>query len=655
MWVAWALAALVVGILLQHTTGIFGRGGQILSGGTFWQALRQGPPVSSSHPPVSAPPGMPHPSVSVFHSGEAASPRLFPSWEIMGEWGLGLGLLIWGLWGTLLWAYNTSPAHRTWSRWGDWMLWRWPIVTAGLLFRRPDWVTEAWRRHRALQDDRGPTLAPTIPPTWMRAAQALDQGFAQSLPDVAWMTTEDGQRTRRMHIVATPSGIGPQWPHGFHAPTMEHWREWAAQWGPTVLVHAGVGDAWQLDAWGFFHPLPTSGESVQPIPGPISTTGNLPPSPPSASAVPLSPATQWGRHSLKWGDLMALAPESAPPLAEPLEPARIEDVISVLNRLGLPGAKPIGGFRGLTVDIIEIRPEPAWANRLLTPTMAMTLAGQLGHGDVPLNIHYVRGKPGVVAIERPRPDRRFVDLMTVLAQTPTDTRRQLQGMAIPICLGVTPDGQVVWSDMTTWPHCLIGGTTNSGKTTVISSLLTSLTITMPPSDLRITIVDPKHGSQFPWVHHMPHIDAVLLEPDDVVALVAQWADEQEERYKQFAELGVPDLITARQRGMVSLPYRLLVIDEYKDLKDRLDKDAIKEFERNIGRLGQKARGAGFYLWIATQHPLANIISSPLKSKSPYSYRLADIIGLGFSSDFRSIRSGNLIREGRCVISSGECQ
>lgn len=568
-------------------------------GQAAWRALWGGHTASASGSPPSS--VTPHasrvPSSPVF-----ALPHV--AWGTLGIVILLMALIVWILWGTVIWLYNTPASVRRGAVWQDWMLWRWPIITAAQITGHPAWIAEAWTRHKRLW-----AVVPVSDPATdilQQAARILDTGFATSHPEAVYMPGADGLQVRRVTIVADGQGIHPQWAAGLHAQTMTEWNKWAAQWAEIALHHAGIIGTWSVDAEGVIRHQASRAASPPPPP---------PEKPESSSHSPdlngLDPATKWGTQSLPWSVLAPAAPHPLPALTYPLPESRVVEVVRALETLGVPDTQPEGGLRGLSVDLVQIRPVPTLGKRVLMERGA--LAGQLGHGDVPLRIYYVQGQPGVMTVERPREDRQFVDLATAIARTSADDRRRLAHMAIPICLGVTPTGRVIWSDITTWPHCLIGGTTGSGKTTVLSSLLTCLTITMPPADLRITIVDPKYGSQFPWVHHMPHIDNILAEPNDVVPLLAQWADEQEERYKQFAEWGVPDLITARQRGLGSLPYRLLLIDEYKDIKDRLDKDALKDFDRDFGRLGQKARGAGFYLWVATQHPLANTLSSTLKA------------------------------------------
>ncbi|WP_430626558.1 FtsK/SpoIIIE domain-containing protein [Sulfobacillus thermotolerans] len=451
------------------------------------------------------------------------------------------------------------------------------------------------------------------------AAHVLDAGFATSKPDVAWTTLPDGTTARRMTVVAADGLIHPHWAMGFHAGTMQEWVQWATQWAETALHHAGITGTWTVSAEGIVRRGRESassprGEDAPPVEPPKSTVEGLP------------DATQWGQDGLRWGQLRAAAADPLPVLSGPIPPERVQDVVRVLGHLGFPDTVAIGGQRGLTVDVAKIRPPAALAKRILGESA--TLAGQLGHGELPLRMAYVEGAPGVIAVERPRPDRQFVDLVTALARTDKQTRQSLKNMALPVCCLVKSDGTPFWSDAATWPHLLAGGTTGGGKTVSLVGWLASLMITVPPTRLRISLVDPKAGASFPWAKHAPHVDALVKTPQEVCQLVAQWADEADARFEEFAHGGVEDLAAAMAAGWTQYPYRLLVVDEYKDLKDQLEKDDLKELERNIGRLGQKARGAGLLLWIATQHPLAETIDSTLKANLPtrLALKVANTVG-----------------------------
>lgn len=532
------------------------------------------------------------------------------AWGTIG-WGVGWGLGgLWVLIGTLAWLYHTPASVRNGQTWRDWMFWRWPMIVLGTLTHQPSWVTEAFHRyHRTWTTAENP---PGIDATWSTVAHVLDAGLARSLGDAIWMTGPDGGPVRRIQIVADGDGVHPAWPHGFDAEMMQAWMQWATQWAEIALHHAGVPGSWTVSDEGVVR----RGRDPQHGPSPQVISGDLPSPVSRTMRDGLSDTTRWGAQGLTWQDLRSVAPNPLPLLTTPLPTDRVQEVVQVLAHLGFPDVEAIGGQRGLTVDVVKIRPPAALAKRILAESA--TLAGQLGHGDLPLRMTYVDGEPGVIAVERPRPDRQFVDLVTAFARTDPKDRQKIQRMALPVCCLVQANGIPFWSDAATWPHLLAGGTTGGGKTMTLAGWLASLMMTVPPSQLRITLVDLKAGSSFPWAKQMPHVDALLTTPTEVCTLVAQWVDEADTRFAAFAEGGVEDLRAALAAGWTQYPYRMLVIDEFKDLKDQLDhdKDALKDLERNIGRLGQKARGAGLLLWIITQHPMAVAIGSTLKANLP---------------------------------------
>ena len=581
-----------------------------------WVALRKGTrALSTPHPRLASPGRSPTGSPPASVSSSIAHPALAPVHGLLMLALLLLGavLLVWILWGTVTWLYNTPSSVRRFTLWIDWVLWRWPVVTAGHLTGHPAWGLDAWARHKRRWQSSPSVTGPDA--TLTQAATVLALGFETSHAadqNLLWETLPDGAMIRRMLLIVESGSIRPRWQTGFHTATMQAWVQWATQWAEVALHHAGISGHWAVNGEGMIRP----GSDRASASAPSTASLASPKSNPSSDASGLAPTIRWGSHGLPWTDLMPIAPQPLPTLAEPLPMSRAREVAHVLETLGIPDTEALGGQRGLAVDVVELRPTPALANRLLTSAMATTLAGQLGHGETPLRVHYVDQKPGILAVERPRPNRQFVDVVTALARTTSKDRQALMTMALPVCVGVTPDGRIIWSDAAMWPHLLVGGTTGGGKTTALVAWLASLMLTTPPDDLRLTLVDPKAGSQFPWATQVPHVDALLTTPQEVCALVAQWADEQEARYAAFRDAGVVDVYAARQAGLASYPFRLLVVDEYKDLKDQLDKDDLKELERNIGRIGQKARGAGLFIWIATQHPLAETISSTLKNNLP---------------------------------------
>jgi S-DNA-T family DNA segregation ATPase FtsK/SpoIIIE len=159
-------------------------------------------------------------------------------------------------------------------------------------------------------------------------------------------------------------------------------------------------------------------------------------------------------------------------------------------------------------------------------------------------------------------------------------------------------------------HLLVAGTTGSGKSVFINTLVISLVTAYSPDQLRLVMIDPKlvelqHFANF------PHVDTVETDMDKAEALLVNLVNEMEKRYKQFKEAGVKNIQLYNEKTKNSMPFIVCVIDEYADLKDTHPK-----VEEHIARLGQKARAAGIHMVIATQRPSADIISGRVKAVIP---------------------------------------
>lgn len=198
---------------------------------------------------------------------------------------------------------------------------------------------------------------------------------------------------------------------------------------------------------------------------------------------------------------------------------------------------------------------------------------------------------------------------------------------LPVGMGVDTSGQPVVADLAAMPHLLVAGSTGSGKSVFMNSLICSLICRHSPRKLRFVMIDPKMVELAPF-NSLPHMACpVVTDPQEdakkkLDALVA----EMERRYKLFQSVGARniqgfnDIIKENRKSeyprfedrWVQLPYVVLVIDELADLMMVLGKDA----ETPITRLAQKARAAGVHVVIATQRPSADVVTGLLKSNFP---------------------------------------
>jgi S-DNA-T family DNA segregation ATPase FtsK/SpoIIIE len=205
-----------------------------------------------------------------------------------------------------------------------------------------------------------------------------------------------------------------------------------------------------------------------------------------------------------------------------------------------------------------------------------------------------------------------------------------EGMMLPMFLGKDASGEPLVADLTRMPHMLIAGTTGSGKSVCMNTIIMSWLYTKRPDELKLVLVDPKmvEMSQFADI---PHLMCPVVTEMGRAAAILEWAvGKMEERYELLREAAVRDIASFNALGEVELyerfqpqsdaeraaipkqlPYMVFVIDELADLMM-----TNKEVEHSIVRIAQKARAVGIHLILATQRPQANVVTGLIKSNMP---------------------------------------
>jgi S-DNA-T family DNA segregation ATPase FtsK/SpoIIIE len=217
-----------------------------------------------------------------------------------------------------------------------------------------------------------------------------------------------------------------------------------------------------------------------------------------------------------------------------------------------------------------------------------------------------------VGIEVPNKDRRTVYLREVLTSEPFRDEKSPLGFA----LGTTITGEPYSADLRTMPHILIAGTTGSGKSVCINSLIASIIYRSGPDYVRFLTIDPKQ-LELPVYNSIPHLlGMTTIDPDKAVRELGRIVDIMEARYGEFANLGVRDIVgyneRAEQDGFDRKPYIVVIIDELADLMLR----APNEIEMRITRLAQMSRAVGIHLVLATQRPSVDVITGLIKANFP---------------------------------------
>jgi S-DNA-T family DNA segregation ATPase FtsK/SpoIIIE len=205
-----------------------------------------------------------------------------------------------------------------------------------------------------------------------------------------------------------------------------------------------------------------------------------------------------------------------------------------------------------------------------------------------------------------------------------------EGMALPMFLGKDAAGEPLVLDLARMPHMLIAGTTGSGKSVCINTIIMGWLYTRRPDELKLVLVDPKMV-ELSMFGDIPHLMSPVVTEMGRAAAILEWAvDKMEERYELLKEAGVRDIAgyntlgeeelverlqpandLERARIPKRLPYMVFVIDELADLMM-----THREVEHSIVRIAQKARAVGIHLILATQRPQANVVTGLIKSNMP---------------------------------------
>lgn len=229
-------------------------------------------------------------------------------------------------------------------------------------------------------------------------------------------------------------------------------------------------------------------------------------------------------------------------------------------------------------------------------------------------IRVVAPIPGksAVGIEVPNQQRSLV----CLKKSILDDEFQRNLSPLSIVLGEDITGQPVSDDISQMPHMLIAGTTGSGKSVCINTIILSLLYHSAPKDLRFLMIDPKR-LELPMYNPIPHLlRRAVTQPKHAVAQLEKLVKIMEIRYRDFAREGVRDIDgynkKMRKKGEETKPYLLVIVDELADLM----LTAPSEIEENITRLAQMSRAVGIHLILATQRPSVDVITGLIKANFP---------------------------------------
>ena len=265
-----------------------------------------------------------------------------------------------------------------------------------------------------------------------------------------------------------------------------------------------------------------------------------------------------------------------------------------------------------------------------------------------------------LGVEVPNDQRETVTIRELLS----DENFKKTSSKIPICIGKDISGNIEVIDLSKTPHLLVAGTTGSGKSVFINTLLASILYKFSPRELRLILIDPKmlELSVYNDIAHL--LTPVVTEPKKAIIALKWVCKEMERRYSLMNEENTRSLEGYNQKSIEKLPYIVVFIDEMADLM----MTAGKEVEHYVQRLAQMARACGIHLVMATQRPSVDIITGSIKANFPsrISFQVASkydsrtVLGeigaeqlLGNGDMLMSKNGGNIIRYQSAFISDNE--
>jgi S-DNA-T family DNA segregation ATPase FtsK/SpoIIIE len=282
-----------------------------------------------------------------------------------------------------------------------------------------------------------------------------------------------------------------------------------------------------------------------------------------------------------------------------------DDLVNTLQSFGI-GVEYHGAAESPAFIRVKLKPNSGVkVNSILK--LSADLQVQLGLEYPPL----IAPQAGYVSIDLPRQDRQIAKFEDFIQKQFLPTTAPVK-----IAIGVGIDGKLLEADLSdpNTCHFLVGGTTGSGKSEFLRSLLLSLLYRHSPQDLKIALVDPKRVT-FPEFEQMSWLYApVVKDSDRAVELMQELVAEMESRYQKFEKAKCADLTTYNQRSSPALPRIVCIFDEYADFM--AEKEIRTILEQSIKRLGAMARAAGIHLIISTQRPEASIVTTIIRSNLP---------------------------------------
>ncbi len=358
--------------------------------------------------------------------------------------------------------------------------------------------------------------------------------------------------------------------------------------------------------------------AVEAAPAPV----RLQPVTPKAAAQPYEPPS-YDDYTMPPIDLLDEPEHTFASVQEKVVKAKAVALEGLLNEFDI-SARVVAAETGPVVTMFELQ-LAAGVKVSQISSLSNDIARALGVGAVRI----VAPLPGkhTIGVEVPNSEKervRMKDMLQLAGSKP-------EGMAIPLFLGKDSSGEALVSDLSSMPHLLIAGTTGSGKSVCINTIIAGVLLTRRPDEIKMILIDPKMVEMTAF-NTIPHLMTPIVTETRRAVQILEWATiKMDERYALLAEarvknigeynaLGTEEVIkrfeptSPEEEAKIpkKLPYVVIVIDELADLM----MTAAKEIEAHIVRLAQKSRAVGIHIVLATQRPQATVVTGLIKANMP---------------------------------------